>query len=630
MRRTTTAIGTAAALVTSVLTAGGVVGHAATRPGPEPVPSDVAGVDWGACDLPDLPDVPVTYQCATYDVPLDHADPAGPSIELALIRRPADDPDARRGSLFVNFGGPGADAVSSVALVGDSLFDPAVTAELDLIGMDPRGVGRSTPLQCVGPDDDVLDYFTSFVWPEGARDLRTVRDVNAALDARCVADGGPVRDHMSTTAVADDLDLLRRAVGDEHLTYVGYSYGSYLGAMYANRYPDRVGALVVDAVVDPVDWTTGRDVDGTQVPVFARMDSDDGAQATFEEFLRLCDEAGPERCAFSGEGGTSASARFDALHERLRAEPVLDPTTGLLVDHQIMTAQTRAGLNSPATWQPTAQDLARYEQLASRAPAATRLDVSGPSGRRGATALPPQVLAREQLSAVVCSDSVTPDRVSAWQRAEVSRGGRLLRTVVDLGGRPGVHVVVGRGRRPLPGPLGRRHRQPRPDREPEVRPGHRLLGSARPARRAAVVAAADGGGLGPQQHRPVGLRGRGDDGVPADAAGSGGGRGLPAGRRPVPHRSAGPGVGRGPRHVVAGGAPGGRPGRHRLSLRSDAGVAQGVAGPRPTSSTEGTALTWTRRHGLHWSESGSGTRLAERTRRAPMEHPLRLRGEVLP
>ncbi|MCL3862123.1 alpha/beta hydrolase [Actinotalea sp. K2] len=421
MRRTASAV-TAAALTTALLTTGAVVGPAVSPPGPGPVLSEVAAVAWGPCAVPDLPDVPATYQCATYDVPLDHADPSGPTIELALIRRPADDPDARQGSLFVNFGGPGADAVSSIALVGETYFAPAVTAEFDVIGMDPRGIGRSTPLQCVGPEDDPADYFTAFVWPESARDLRTVRDVNAALDARCVAEGGPLRDHMSTTAVADDLDLLRRAVGDEQLTYVGYSYGSYLGAVYANRYPDKVGALVVDGVVDPVDWTTGRDVDGTRVPIFARMNSDDGAQATLEEFFRLCDEAGAERCAFSGPGEASASDRFDALYERLRVEPVLDPGTGMLLNHQLLAALTRSGLDNSPTWHRLAQSLAGYEQLASGAPGATPTDAAGATGRSAADALPSQVLAREQLGAVACLDGVTPDRVSDWKRAEVSQG----------------------------------------------------------------------------------------------------------------------------------------------------------------------------------------------------------------
>ncbi|MCL3863297.1 alpha/beta hydrolase [Actinotalea sp. K2] len=410
----------AAALAVGALLALGApvpVGAAAAASAPVAVPP----VGWGACDAPDLPPVPATYQCAIYEVPLDHADPSGPTIELALIRRPADDPGARQGSLFVNFGGPGLDAVTTLAQAGDVLFAPAVTAEFDLVGMDPRGVGRSTPLQCVGPTDDYSEYFTPFSWPESARDLRTVRDRNAALDAKCAADGGPIRHHMSTTAVADDLDLLRRAVGDEKLTYVGYSYGSYLGAMYANRYPDKVGALVVDGVLDPVAYATGRDVDGKRVPTTARVNSDVGTQATFEEFLRLCDDAGPEDCAYAGDARTSAAERFDALLQRLQAEPVQDPTTGLGVDHQALLGTVAQKLYNSAGWGLLAQELSRYEQLASDAWDVADLDSTG-LPVPAAASLPTLVTGPEQFAAVTCSDSVTPDRVMAWKRAELSRG----------------------------------------------------------------------------------------------------------------------------------------------------------------------------------------------------------------
>ena len=121
---------------------------------------------------------------------------------------------------------------------------------------------------------------------------------------------------MSTANVARDLDVLRRRAGDDALHYAGYSYGSYLGATYAALYPGKVGAMVVDAVLDPVAWSTGEGREGRFLPFSTRLRSDQGAQATLEEFFRLCDEAGP-RCAFANR----AAERFAALADRLRDDP---------------------------------------------------------------------------------------------------------------------------------------------------------------------------------------------------------------------------------------------------------------------------------------------------------------------
>ena len=134
---------------------------------------------------------------------------------------------------------------------------------------------------------------------------------------------------MSTANVARDLDVLRAAVGDRRLSYAGVSYGSYLGVTYANLFPGRVRALGVDGVLDPIAWSTGRGGEAGRLPFSTRLRSDAGAQATLNEFFRLCD-AGGDACAFSGD----AADRFAALAQRLREEPVEitfpDGTTGLL------------------------------------------------------------------------------------------------------------------------------------------------------------------------------------------------------------------------------------------------------------------------------------------------------------
>ena len=114
---------------------------------------------------------------------------------------------------------------------------------------------------------------------------------------------------MATANVARDLDVLRQAVGDRRLSYVGFSYGSFLGVTYANLFPGRVRAVVVDGVLDPIAWTTGRGDEAETQPFSTRVRSDAGAQATLDEFFRLCDEAGPAGCAFAGD----SALRFAAL-----------------------------------------------------------------------------------------------------------------------------------------------------------------------------------------------------------------------------------------------------------------------------------------------------------------------------
>src|SRR5262249_53207276 len=139
--------------------------------------------------------------------------------------------------------------------------------------------------------------------------------------------GGPIRDHMSTADVARDMDVLRRAVGDDKLTYLGFSYGSFLGQTYANLFPNRVRALVIDGVLDPVAWTTGPGDQARTLPFSTRLRSDQGAQHTLDEFFRLCDLAGKD-CAFAG----NSRARYSALAERVRTDPIVipDPAGGTI------------------------------------------------------------------------------------------------------------------------------------------------------------------------------------------------------------------------------------------------------------------------------------------------------------
>lgn len=186
-------------------------------------------------------------QCATLVVPLDHRDPGGRKIEISVVRRPADDPGRRLGSLVVNPGGPGGSGVEFVRDGAQQYFDAETRSRFDVIGFDPRGVGKSAPVRCL-PDDEPE--------PDGAGGVEQIqRSVTA-----CAERTGGVLPHMTTAATARDMELLRIALGDEKLTYLGISYGTVLGATYADLFPDRVRAMVLDGPVDPAVWFGDRTV----------------------------------------------------------------------------------------------------------------------------------------------------------------------------------------------------------------------------------------------------------------------------------------------------------------------------------------------------------------------------------
>ena len=199
-----------------------------------------APIDWGPCEAH-----PAPFECGLYQVPVDHADPDGPTIGVAVLRHPATDPGARIGSLFLNPGGPGGDALEVAAAVTPAL-DPAVTAAFDIVALNPRGVAGSAPsLECPqeqeasAPPADWGAYFAANA------------PVKAASHTACQMAWARTGARYGTVQVAQDLDLLRRAVGDEKLTYWGISYGTRIGEVYAQMFPDRIRAMILDGNVDP-------------------------------------------------------------------------------------------------------------------------------------------------------------------------------------------------------------------------------------------------------------------------------------------------------------------------------------------------------------------------------------------
>ena len=360
------------------------------------------------------------FQCAVVPVPLDYDHPRGTQIALSLLRLPAADPARRIGSLLLNPGGPGGSGVD-FARGAAGAFPAEVRARFDLVGFDPRGIHGSTPLLCFDSYDEALASLPPFPYPETTAEEWRQRLADDRLAAACARHGGAIRDHMSSADAARDMDLLRARLGDRKLSYLGYSYGSLLGQNYANLFPKNARALVIDGVVDPIAWATGRGGEARTTPVGTRIGSADGARRTLGEFFRLCDAAG-DACAFSG----SASRRFAELGRRLRAHPVdvVDPGTGETIEftYNYLIAVTLGALYSAEIWPDLAAFLAELEaETSGTAGASTaaghRLDAI--RAGLGLTAAPAAEYPNdvEGSPGVTCSDTLNPRSFAAWQAA---------------------------------------------------------------------------------------------------------------------------------------------------------------------------------------------------------------------
>ena len=375
---------------------------------PSASPAAAAGVPpWSECRD--------GFQCAEVPAPLDYGDPEGEQIGISVIRLPAGDPGQRIGSLMLNPGGPGGSGVEFVRAVAKSL-PLELQARFDIVGFDPRGINFSTPLRCFDTFDEALATLPPFPFPVTPAEERALRTSDDQLAAACAEHGGAILDHMSTADVARDMDLLRAAFGDEKLNYLGFSYGSMLGQNYANLFPSRVGALVIDGVLDPIAWTTGYGQDGETTPVGTRLGSADGAQDTLDEFFRLCDAAGPD-CALAPD----SSARFAAMAEQLLKHPatITDPVTGetFTVTYNDLIAVALGAMYAPFVWSDFAFLLADLEQQLSPEVLGQRLAVI--RTELGLAAAPQEEYPNfvEGFLGVLCSDSINPRSFQAWQSA---------------------------------------------------------------------------------------------------------------------------------------------------------------------------------------------------------------------
>ncbi len=275
-------------------------------------------------------------ECASLAVPVDHAAPDGEELELELARRPADDRDRRVGTLVVNYGGPGDAGTETLRATADYM-PAAIRQHFDILSFDPRGVGGSAPVRCV--DDATFEAaWSEDPTPDGIADLRAFYDGTSSsvdLVAECIARHGDWLARVGTRNVARDLELIRAAVGDERLTFLGYSYGTLLGAIYAQEHPDRVRAMVLDAAVDLTSTTAEE-----------QRDSVAGFENALDEFLDDC--ASDEDCAFHSRGKPRAA--LEELRARFEQGVRIDAGEGRTVGASEFYVGLVAALYSRAEW----------------------------------------------------------------------------------------------------------------------------------------------------------------------------------------------------------------------------------------------------------------------------------------
>ena len=270
-------------------------------------------IAWGRCTksaTPDNTEIKLSlFQCGTLSVPLDYANPATGTVTLALIREQAGDPAHRVGSLIVNPGGPGGSGLDMVES-GVKDFNGPLHQDFDVVSFDPRGIGQSDPIQCLG---DVQRDDLARVDPPAdpkARLAKAQQDDKAYTTA-CEVHSGKLIPFMGTRNVARDMDVLRQVLGDKKLDYLGVSYGTYLGSLYAEEFPQNTGHLVLDGAVDP-------NADQTEAGAQQQI----GFEKSLVNFATDCVTNHASQCPL-GTDAKTAAAKAGAFLDGLRDHPLI-------------------------------------------------------------------------------------------------------------------------------------------------------------------------------------------------------------------------------------------------------------------------------------------------------------------
>ncbi|MEV4113836.1 alpha/beta fold hydrolase [Nonomuraea sp. NPDC049695] len=317
-----------------------------------PAAAEPSAIGWATCGTT------YTGECATIKVPLDYADPAGPAIDLAIGRLKALDPAKRKGVLFVHPGGPGGSGINAYILNRAAIPDSSPLRQyFDIVSVDPRGVGRSTPILC---DEDVVDR-TPATYPADETEYRAWLAFNAKLSQNCRERTGPLFDHVDTTTVARDVDSIRAALGERQISFFAISYGTQVGQQYAELFPGNLRAMAIDSNMDHSI---------TSPYAYLKTTTED-LEESFEEFAAWCRDTAA--CALHDQDVTAV---WDGLFAKAEAGELADPDSGGALSAESLRMELFDAMYNPAAnWFPLAE---RLKALASQQPAARAAALAEP------------------------------------------------------------------------------------------------------------------------------------------------------------------------------------------------------------------------------------------------------------
>ena len=356
------------------------------------------------------------FQCATVTVPLDYDNPQGQTITVALKKLPSTS-SSPRGSVFLNPGGPGGSGISvieSQAELYKSGDLSEVLANYDVIGFDPRGVGQSTPITCWTPEDvqailaGQAEVPSSPLTPGSAADIvaQGSREAAACQEHTEVPE---ILDHADTRSVAHDMDVMRALVGDKDLNYLGYSYGTYLGAVYTELFPDNIGRVVLDSAMDPT---------------MARQDPMEGDAAAGEQSLRTYIESQQGQAGFPLSGTTDAAvAQLATFLDGLDADPLTVSGSGTPLNRaKAVDAISKLVTTSPDKWPLLTEGLT--QAMNAHDGSALKANADAVSGNSAPPTTEKQVVEQLQglkvFSANRCLDFPDAGNESSWDAALAS------------------------------------------------------------------------------------------------------------------------------------------------------------------------------------------------------------------
>ncbi|MEU7578735.1 alpha/beta hydrolase [Streptomyces sp. NPDC041068] len=325
-----------AGLLISGCSSGSSTADASMAALPRSTPAELAPyygqkLSWHECGVPG-------FECASMKVPLDYAEPDTGDIKLAVARKQATKKGGRIGSLLVNPGGPGGSAIGYLQSYAALGYPEEVRASYDMVAVDPRGVARSEPVTCL--DGKRMDAYTQTdVTPDDRGEAEKLSTAFEGFADGCESRSATVLPHVSTVEAARDMDVLRAVLGDEKLSYVGASYGTFLGATYAGLYPERVGRLVLDGAMDP------------SLPA-RRMNRDQtaGFETAFRSFAKDCVARGAE-CPLGSGSPEGAGKRLKSFFRDLDGAPLsASDTSGRKLGEALATTGVIAAMYDEGAW----------------------------------------------------------------------------------------------------------------------------------------------------------------------------------------------------------------------------------------------------------------------------------------